>query len=573
MEATPAAPAVRETLERIISSATFARSERARSLLRHIVESDLAGKAEDLRGNAIAMDVFGRDGGFDSSTDAVVRVQAGRLRELLSQYASAEGAGDALRITIPRGTYVPAYELLAQPTEVATEDRRIIALPIGGENSPRSIEATRQSEWPLRVFWAGMTVVIVLLAMLVYRSPGGTLPASVASAARQADAAGGMAAMSSIESLPLVHVDLSGGDVAARVASLLRTGLSGFDTVDLIARDVGSRATGAAGDTIRFAFGVSDGPTDGHVTIDLLNVGTGKVLMSRVLGPDDLGPGVLEDGIADILSTTVPVSGAIYAYVDQNQLQYGLMSCLLLNDEYYLEQTPEHHGNAYRCFENLIASGAKSPLVYSELAALHLEASTDGHAYPKDATPEQALALAHKAVQMGTNSPYAHRAYGFISSRMGNSEESIRWMRKAYELNTFDLSMAAAYGYALIFCGHYADGVPIITRAVEASSARPGWWDYGLFLGEFMLGNMDAANRAAEALSTQKRPHYMAARMISAHAAGNYSAATRIASDIAVEFPKFAADPRGTFERGRYPEDLVQRLVSALRVAGLGGAG
>ena len=51
------------------------------------------------------------------------------------------------------------------------------------------------------------------------------------------------------------------------------------------------------------------------------------------------------------------------------------------------------------------------------------------------------------------------------------------------------------------------------------------------------------------------------------------SAATRIASDIAVEFPKFAADPRGTFEKGRYPEDLVQRLVSALRVAGLGGAG
>jgi hypothetical protein len=39
---TPAAPAVRETLERILTSETFGRSERARNLLRYLVEQEQA---------------------------------------------------------------------------------------------------------------------------------------------------------------------------------------------------------------------------------------------------------------------------------------------------------------------------------------------------------------------------------------------------------------------------------------------------------------------------------------------------------------------------------------------------
>ncbi len=68
--------------------------------------------------------------------------------------------------------------------------------------------------------------------------------------------------------------------------------------------------------------------------------------------------------------------------------------------------------------------------------------------------------------------------------------KSVKWMKKAYELGRFDLSMAAAYGYALIMSGKYVDGSPILEHAVNASSARPSWWDYGLFLGEYMLDAM-----------------------------------------------------------------------------------
>ena len=131
--------------------------------------------------------------------------------------------------------------------------------------------------------------------------------------------------------------------------------------------------------------------------------------------------------------------------------------------------------------------------------------------------------------------------------------------------------MAAGYGYGLIFAGKYAEGTPIMAHAVEASSGHPTWWDFGLFAGEFMLGDMGKAMAASIALrTTDTKSHYLAARLISAKAVGQERLATRLLNELNTKFPKFVADPRATFVERRYPADLTNRLVEALRAAGLG---
>lgn len=576
---TPHAPAVRETLERILASETFARSDRARTLLRYLVEQEQAGEADRLKGFSIAMDVFGRQAGFDPSTDAVVRVQAGRLRELLAQYFAGEGACEALRIAIPRGSYVPTYETVAAPAPAA--EFADAEMPAGVEEQPRPPAQTGVAAQPIlpaqvmrhvHLFWAAMTLIIAMLGFMTYRMVE-TPVERAAIPAVSSESVAAISVASAPETLPPVHISVADADSAsARVGAVLKIALSGFDTVDFIARDYRAGGPPSAEDAIRFVFDVSPGMVQGTVVLDLQNARTGKVLLSRVLSSAETASPALDDGIADILSATIPVSGTIYAYIEQNALQSGLISCLLLNDDYYLDQKAENHEAAYRCFENLVAEDAKSPLVYSELAALHLEAVTDGYDYPAGATNEQAMAMAHRAVQMGATSPYAHRAYGFLNSGVGNSQEAIRWMRKAYELNTYDLSMAAAYGYALIFSGDYKTGTPIMQHTVEVSSAHPSWWDYGLFLGSFMLGDMDRASRATEALVTVKRSHYLAARIVAAQAAGKTPAVAQLLQELVSEFPKFATDPAAVFRNAYYPEDLTEKFVSALRTAGLGRA-
>ena len=585
--ATPAAPAVRETLERLLASETFGRSERARKLLRYLVEREQAGEADRLKGLSIAMDVFGKDGDFDSSTDAVVRVQAGRLRELLEHYFANEGVAEPVRIAIPRGGYVPSYELNAirLPAEAApanTGEDAALPSPEPFENpAPSDIASlmTAPASAPsltrqLRFFWAAMVLVIAMLGVLIARQGshaflgGDDATASVETAGT---ATGGVVAAQPFEGLPLIYLAVKAdGPDAARIAASLRAGLAGFDTIDFIGRDADATRDQSA-DPISFVFEIMPGAAAGDTAVELQSVATGRVLVSRNLTPAESAPQAVESNVASLLTSTIPASGAIYTYIDQSGVQTGQIGCLVLNDRYYLDQSAKTHEAAYRCLEKLVGGGTKSSLVYSELASLHLEAATDHYAYPPGASIEQAMSFAHRAIQMGPMSPHAHRAYGYLNSRLGNTDEAIRWMRKAYELNPYDLGMAAAYGYGLIFAGRYEEGTPILGRAVEAFSGHPTWWDYGLFIGAFMQGDLKRASIASESLrTTASKSHYLAARLIGAKISGRDKLAGELANELAVEFPKFAADPRATFVDRKYPADLTERLVQSLRAAGIG---
>ncbi|ESZ49347.1 tetratricopeptide repeat protein [Mesorhizobium sp. RSR565B] len=585
--ATPAAPAVRETLERLLASETFGRSERARKLLRYLVEREQAGEADRLKGFSIAMDVFGKDGDFDSSTDAVVRVQAGRLRELLQHYFANEGIAEPVRIAIPRGGYVPSYELNAIRLPVGQEPLAAAVAALPGSPDQAALDAVPAAATAsgvtepgpslarhLQFFWVAMTLVILMLGVLILRQGSGALLASSdPTAVVETAGVTSSIASPSMEALPLVFIAVKAtGPEAGRVAASLRAGLAGFDTIDFIGRDADSKRDPST-DPTSFVFDVLPGPMAGDVTLELQSVATGRVLLSRSLTVADSAPGTVEDRIAAILSSTIPASGPLYSYIEQNGIQTGLTSCLILNDRYYLDQSTRTHEAAYRCLDKLAGQGAKSSLVYSELASLTLEAATDHYAYPPGATVDQAMSFAHRAIQMGPTSPYAHRAYGYLNSRLGNTEESIRWMRKAYELNPYDLGMAAAYGYGLIFAGKYAEGTPILTHAVETFSGHPTWWDFGLFAGQFMLGDMNKAAIASESLrTTAMKSHYLAARLIGAKASGREQLAAKLLDEMTTKFPKFAADPRAAFAERKYPADLTDRLVEALRAAGLGNA-
>jgi len=101
---------VLETVERIVSSEHFLGSARLQSFLRFIVNQTVAEKSKNIKAYTIATEAFGRDASFDAGADPIVRVQGGRLRKSLDLYNAIEGADDPIRITIPKGSYVPKIE-------------------------------------------------------------------------------------------------------------------------------------------------------------------------------------------------------------------------------------------------------------------------------------------------------------------------------------------------------------------------------------------------------------------------------------------------------------------------------
>ena len=101
----------------------FADSERMQDFLRFIVEEKLAGRAEGLKGYTIGVEVFGRDESFDPQIDTIVRIHAGRLRRKMQLYYSEEGRNDPIHIQVPKGSYVPIWQVRPRPeSEPAAKD-------------------------------------------------------------------------------------------------------------------------------------------------------------------------------------------------------------------------------------------------------------------------------------------------------------------------------------------------------------------------------------------------------------------------------------------------------------------
>ena len=104
--------AVCEQLTRIVDSPKFISSARLCRFLTHIVNRTLCGDLVSLKEFSIAMEVYDRTPKYDPNIDAVVRVEARRLRAKLKEYYEGPGKNDPVLIGLRPGSYVPIFRWL-----------------------------------------------------------------------------------------------------------------------------------------------------------------------------------------------------------------------------------------------------------------------------------------------------------------------------------------------------------------------------------------------------------------------------------------------------------------------------
>ena len=109
--------AVQSLLKRIGESPMFINSGRSRTFLQFVVSETLSGRSDQLKEFTLGVEVFDRDESFDPRIDAIVRVEATRVRSKLREYYDILGSQDSIRIELPKGTYVPEFKLVSQPNQ------------------------------------------------------------------------------------------------------------------------------------------------------------------------------------------------------------------------------------------------------------------------------------------------------------------------------------------------------------------------------------------------------------------------------------------------------------------------
>ena len=146
---------VREHVAHILGTPGFARSARLKRFLSYTVELWLAGDTGNLKEYSLALAVFDRSPDYNPKVDAVVRVEARRLRTRLEQYYATEGVHDAIRIQFPSGTYVPLISRTAAATCPEARERAVTARWWRG--------------WPLAGILTIAALVVVLWSLTLQR--------------------------------------------------------------------------------------------------------------------------------------------------------------------------------------------------------------------------------------------------------------------------------------------------------------------------------------------------------------------------------------------------------------------
>ena len=96
-------------VERMCSTVDLSSKQQLCRLLKYLVDETLAGRADQLKGYTIGVELFGREHDYNTNQDPIVKIHAGRLRRMLRIYYLESGRNDSIRIDIPKGKYVPVF--------------------------------------------------------------------------------------------------------------------------------------------------------------------------------------------------------------------------------------------------------------------------------------------------------------------------------------------------------------------------------------------------------------------------------------------------------------------------------
>jgi hypothetical protein len=96
-------------LNEVLHSATLARSDRLKNLLRFLCESEIAGRGSELNEYEIGVHALGQPEGYSPAENSAVRSRIHELRHRLDKFYASEAPDAPIQIQLLKGTYVPRF--------------------------------------------------------------------------------------------------------------------------------------------------------------------------------------------------------------------------------------------------------------------------------------------------------------------------------------------------------------------------------------------------------------------------------------------------------------------------------
>jgi len=523
----PTAEDIRDQLERILQSAEFRASDKQRGFLSFVVAETLADRSSQLKGYTIAVAVYGRPEGFDPQVDPIVRVEAGRLRRALEHYYLTTGINDPVRITIPKGGYVPTFQTVQKPSSGA-----------------KTTVPERKASSPTR------------------RPSIAVMPLTNLTGDREQD----------------YFVD---GLTEELTAEIMRCQdfqvIASQSTMRFKGQQVDPRDVGRDLD-VQFLLKGSvrrDSKTI-KVTLQLLDTATDEQIWGESYRRDQTA--------ADLIAVQEEIAHNVIGVVAD---QYGLIKRRLSKESrrkapadlkaydavlrfyhYETELTPAAFEKALTALEQAIEIDPGYGLAWATLGHLHADNHALGFCEIKGSL-EKALTFAQKGVALAPHNQFARDALTLVYFHRGDKELFLQHAEETIALNPNSPYVVGVAGWHMALFGEWDRGLTLLQKGMRLNPYHPSWFHLAFFMDYYRLGEYEHA--FAEALKFNFPGVYLDPMMRAAALGrlGRQDEARTAVGEMLKLTPDFAS--RGRWLIGRYVkvDDLIDTIIEGLRKAGL----
>ena len=458
--------AVRAHLARMLRAEKFEASERNRRFLNYVVEEALAGRANRIKAYSIATVALGRGDDFDPQIDPIVRIEAHRLRRALAYYYMTDGKGDEIRIDIPKGSYVPAFQRVhAGEGDAPVVERHVEQQARPSNNAPKILVTPFEVEGDQAAF-----------------------PNLTRGFTRQV-----VAGLTRFSDLTVLGTDTT----------------FSYESISQSERE-------AVEQQVDFVVTGGCAITDGRLSVETLLVETRSKQVvwgenfERELRPENI-VGVRDEVANCVVRALAQSYGVIFsrkAREVEGRPPEELRSyeCVVRFHQYWRTFDRAMHAEVRACLEKTIVRDHEYPEAFACLS----QVCSDAYRFNFVPEPEHAgmlarsIDLAQRAITLAPRSSRGHHALAMAYWFSGDVRSSLGEFNTALGLNPNATEVMAELGQRYAVLADWEKAVPLLEESYRRNPAQPGTYRIGLFLYHF------AHDRYADALSEARKvnaPH------------------------------------------------------------------
>lgn len=526
---------IRVQAEKILASDDFLASDRISQFLRYVIDKTLNGQQAEIKQYTVAVEGLGYDEDFDPNSNPIIRIQAGKLRRALEHYFATDGNKDSIRISIPKGTYVPEFNINS------AKNQNEVSVSGHPYFSPTMKD-------PQAAVWDSPSIAILPYEYLgngsdyEYIASGITEEIIIALKRFQEFLVIGPL---NREIIRQKHLDARGICQEYKVRFLLdgtirQRGQNLRLTTNLTDAHTGQKLWGQA----------HDYDTDAAIIEKLENEIVSQIVAS------------IADNFGVIPRT---LTSKTLSRPNDNLSDY---EAVLKFHHHNSTLTEESLSDALEALETCVQRNPNNDLTLAILADVLANIFFLGYVDHSSAI-KRSERLAKKALALNPNSQQAHFAMAQIHYLRFDRQQCLIAIEKVLEINPNNANYLAASAVYLIGLGQWGNANILIQKAIRLNPHHPGWYHFVPYLYHYSRNEFHTAFTDAINFNT---PDYFWDPLIQAAALGQLGRqveAGNAIDELLALVPDFEIRGRSLIQRVVFSDELTKMLLEGLHKAGL----